>query len=96
LYKRTAPNDAALHHERLRRELNTPYRLVQQHLSSFIARTEASTGVQRPRCIKDEFDAFLACSIVSHGFLRLRCLAPSHPQDPHGGLLPRLGWIEGR
>ncbi|MCZ2088316.1 MAG: transposase zinc-binding domain-containing protein [Burkholderiales bacterium] len=26
-----------------------------------------------PRFIKDEFDAFLECSILGHGFLRLRC-----------------------
>ncbi|WP_366819875.1 transposase zinc-binding domain-containing protein [Ottowia sp.] len=26
-----------------------------------------------PRFIKDEFDAFLECGILAHGFLRLRC-----------------------
>ncbi|WP_409981726.1 transposase zinc-binding domain-containing protein [Roseateles sp.] len=26
-----------------------------------------------PRFVKDEFDAFLECGILAHGFLRLRC-----------------------
>jgi hypothetical protein len=46
---------------------------VQQHAYSFIAHTEASTGAELPRFIKDEFDAFLECGILAHGFLRLRC-----------------------
>jgi Putative transposase len=45
---------------------------VQQHAASFIAHTEASTGAELPRFIKDEFDAFLECGILAHGFLRLR------------------------
>jgi hypothetical protein len=43
------------------------------HSASFIAHTEASTGAELPRFIKDEFDAFLECSVLAHGFLRLRC-----------------------
>ena len=39
----------------------------------FIAHTEANTGSELPRFIKDEFDAFLECGILAHGFLRLRC-----------------------
>jgi uncharacterized protein (DUF983 family) len=46
---------------------------VQQHAVSFIAHTEAGTGAELPRFIKDELDAFLECSILAHGFLRLRC-----------------------
>ena len=46
---------------------------VQQHAAGFIAHTEASTGAALPRFIKDEFDAFLECGILAHGFLRLRC-----------------------
>jgi hypothetical protein len=49
------------------------YRLVPQHVASFIAHTEASTGAALPRFVKDEFDAFLECGILAHGFLRLRC-----------------------
>ena len=49
------------------------YRLVQQQAASFVAHTEASTESALPRFIKDEFDAFLECGILAHGFLRLRC-----------------------
>ena len=62
-----------LHHERHRPEQTALYRLVQQHAASFIAHTEASTGAALPRFVKDEFDAFLECGILAHGFLRLRC-----------------------
>jgi hypothetical protein len=63
-----APDGAPLHYERHRPEQTTLYRLVQQHAARFIAHTEASTGAELPRFIKDEFDAFLDC-----GILRLRC-----------------------
>jgi hypothetical protein len=46
---------------------------VKQHAASFIAHTEASTGAELPRFVKDEFEAFLECGILAHGFLRLRC-----------------------
>ena len=68
-----APDGAPLHYERHRPEQTTLYRLVQQHAASFIANTEASTGSELPRFIKEEFDAFLECGILAHGFLRLRC-----------------------
>ncbi len=51
---------------------------MQQHAASFIAHTEASTGAELPRFIKDEFDAFLDCGIPAHGFLRLRCGQCNH------------------
>jgi hypothetical protein len=51
-----------------RPEQTTLYRLMQQHAASFIAHTEASTGAELPRFIKDEFDAFLECGILAHGF----------------------------
>ena len=68
-----APDGAPVHYERHRPEQTTLYRLVQQHAASFIAHTEASTGAELPRFIKDEFEAFLECGILAHGFLRLRC-----------------------
>jgi len=49
------------------------YRLVQQHVATFIAQSEGAAGADLPQFIKDEFDAFLECSILAHGLLRLRC-----------------------
>jgi Putative transposase len=67
------PDGAPVHYERHRPEQTTLYRLVQQHAASFFAHTEASTGGELPRFVKDEFDAFLECGILAHGLLRLRC-----------------------
>ena len=72
------PDGAPLHYERHRPEQTTLYRLVQQHAASFVAHTEASTGSALSRFIKDEFDAFLECGILAHGFLRLRCGERGH------------------
>ena len=38
--------------------------------------TESATGTGLPPFVKDEFDAFLECGILAHGFLRLRRLRP--------------------
>ena len=67
-----APDGAPVHYERHRPEQTTLYRLVQQHAATFIAETEAATGADLPQFVKDEFDAFLECGILAHGFLRLR------------------------
>jgi len=48
-------------------------RPVQQHSASFIAHTQASTGAELPRFVKDELDALLECGILAQGFLGLRC-----------------------
>ena len=60
------------HYERHRPEPATLYRLVQHHAASFIAHTDASTGAELPRFIKDEFKALLECGILARGFLRLQ------------------------
>ena len=57
---------------------STLYSLVQQCAAEFIAHTEASTGAALPEFVKDEFDTFLECGILAHGFLRLRCGECSH------------------
>jgi hypothetical protein len=77
-----APDGAPLHYERHRPEQSTLYRLVQQHAAGFIAQTEASTCTEVPHSIKDEFDAFLECGILAHGFLRLRCDDFGHDKLP--------------
>jgi hypothetical protein len=94
-----ALDGAPVHYERHRPEQTTLYRLVLQHAASFIAQTEASTGAELPLFIKDEFDALLECSILVHGFLRLRCghllgQAGLKADEGHGGavtLIQRFG-----
>jgi hypothetical protein len=55
-------------YERHRPEETTLYRLVQQHLETFAAEV---AGL--PQFVKDEFEAYLECGILAHGFLRLAC-----------------------
>ena len=47
--------------------------LVQEHIESFLAQVETEGGAALPEFVKTEFDAFLECGILAHGFLRLRC-----------------------
>jgi len=69
---------AQIHYERHRPEQTTLYRLVEQHAQSFFAQTEETTGASWLQFVKDEFDAFLECGILAHGFLRLRCADCGH------------------
>ncbi len=45
----------------------------QEHAQTFFAHVQAETGASLPEFVKEEFDAFLECGILAHGFLRLRC-----------------------
>jgi Transposase zinc-binding domain len=53
-------------------------RLVQENLETFLAQVEAERGSGLPEFVKAEFDAFLACGILAHGFLCLRCADCGH------------------
>jgi Transposase zinc-binding domain/Putative transposase len=67
-----APEGTPVHYERHRPEQTTLYRLVQENVATFFAQVELASGTELPQFIKDEFDAFLECGILAHGFLRLR------------------------
>ena len=54
-----APAGRGLHYERRRPEETTLYRLVQEHLETFLAQVELETGAGLPDFVKDKFDAFL-------------------------------------
>jgi hypothetical protein len=41
---------------------------VQQHAATFFAQAEAESGADLPKFVKDEFDTFLECGILAHGF----------------------------
>ena len=73
-----APDGAPVHYERHRPEQTALYRLVQQHAEAFFAQVDAATGASLPQFVKDEFDAFLECGILAHGFLRLRGAGCGH------------------
>ena len=47
--------------------------MVQQHAATFFEQAESAVGAGLPQFVRDEFDAFLECGILAHGFLRLHC-----------------------
>lgn len=75
---RQATIENRIHYERHRPEETALYQLVQEHIESFFAQVEAETGSGLPDFVKDEFDAFLECGVLAHGFLRLRCADCTH------------------
>ncbi len=78
LANQPAPAARRIHYERRRSEDTTLYRLVQEHLETFLAQVELETGAGLPEFVKEEFEAFLECGILAHGFLRLRCADCAH------------------
>ena len=74
---RAAPAHTA-HYERRRPEQTILHGLVREHLATFLAQVEAGGGASLPRFVKDEFEAFLECGILAHGFLRVRCADCAH------------------
>jgi ribosomal protein S27E len=49
-----------------------------RHLESFLAHVEGETGASLPAFVKEEFDVFLKCGTLAHGFLRVRCAECAH------------------
>ena len=62
-------------------------RPAQQHAATFFAETEDAAGADLPQFVKNEFDAFLECGILAHGFLRLRWNLTGMPVTRHSGSL---------
>ena len=67
-----------VHYERRRPEETILHCLVREHFATFLAQVEARTGTGLPEFVKDEFEAFLECGILAHGFLRVRCADCAH------------------
>ncbi len=50
------------------------YQVVAEHLETFLACVDADpTAKGPPAYVRDEFQAYLKCGILAHGFLRLGC-----------------------
>ena len=50
------------------------YRVVQAHLERFLAQTAGEEGGPGlPGFVPQEFEAYLRCGILAHGFARVRC-----------------------
>ena len=57
---------------RRRPELTPCYRIVKDHLETFVATREAENR-PLPGYVIKEFDAYLKCGLLAYGFLRLKC-----------------------
>jgi Transposase zinc-binding domain len=79
----STPAERRVHYERPRPEETVLYQLVQEHLETFLAQVELETGSGLPGFVEEEFDAFLACRVLAHGFLRLRCADCAHEKLVH-------------
>jgi hypothetical protein len=54
------------------------YRLVADHLETFLAEPLAHGASPYPRHVEREFRRFLTCAVPAHGFYRVRCPACGH------------------
>ncbi len=59
-------------YSRHRPEATLLYQLVAEHYPRFRDR-RAAEGLALPRYVEDEFDAYLKCGLLEHGFLRVKC-----------------------
>ena len=70
------PGDA-LTYERHRPEQTPLYALIEEHFPRFLERLDAE-GVSLPHFVNEEFEAYLRCGRLEHGFLRVKCDACRH------------------
>jgi hypothetical protein len=54
------------------------YRVVQQHLETFLAEPLAQGAPPYPRHVEREFRRLLTCNVPAHGFYRVRCPSCGH------------------
>ena len=71
-----AINKICFEYQRRQPELTPCYQVVQEHLATFIQDRELENRPLPPYVLK-EFDAYLKCGILAHGFLRLKCCSCS-------------------
>ena len=65
---------AASVYERQRPERTLLYQLVEEHYPAFNAHL-AAQGSALPGYVEREFEGYLKCGRLEHGFLRVRCVA---------------------
>ena len=59
-------------YERHRPEQTLLYQLVEQYYPAFVAQL-AAQGTELPEYVRREFEDYLKCGRLEHGFLRVRC-----------------------
>jgi Transposase zinc-binding domain/Putative transposase len=64
-------------YERHQPECTLLYRLIEQHYPDFVAHL-AEQDRALPKYVQSEFEEYLKCGILAHGFLRVRCECCHH------------------
>ncbi len=62
----------ATRYERHRPEQTLLYQIVEEHYPAFLAQF-AARDRELPAYVQREFDEYLKCGLLEHGFLRVRC-----------------------
>ena len=60
---------SAFGYHRHRPEQTLLYQLVEQHFPAFVSALEAN-GANLPTFVRQEFDDYLQCGVLEHGFAR--------------------------
>ena len=58
-------------------EVTLLYKLIEQYYPDFVAHLDMQNRIL-PKYVHNEFEAYLQCGILSHGFLRVRCECCQH------------------
>ncbi len=77
-------------YERRRPEFTPCFKIVNEHLSTFMAEREAEHR-PLPEYVAKEFEAFLKCGILAYGFIRLKCLS-CHAEEVVGFSCKKRGF----
>ena len=64
---------SSVSYQRHQPEKTLLYKLIQENLLSFYHQVENEQDNELPYFVKKEFEEFLKCGLLSHGFLRLQC-----------------------
>jgi hypothetical protein len=71
-------NAQAYHYQRHEPEKTTLYKLVQANWLTFQSQVEQDLGYPLPDFVFKEFEEYLRCGILAHGFLRAQCTSCHH------------------
>jgi hypothetical protein len=83
---RQAPPKSTAVYVRHRPETTLLYQIIQEYWPEFQAEL-ASHGKYLPAYVTKEFDQYLKCGRLEHGFLRIRCAKRRRPQTDSAALL---------
>jgi hypothetical protein len=72
------PNAQTYHYQRHEPEKTTLYKLIQANWLPFQQQVERDLGYPLPDFVNKEFEAYLRCGILAHGFLRAQCASCHH------------------